>query len=281
MPTPEEQFGDLWNTPAPNFRPGAPPDLAMEQMARNPGGLSDAGMSVADYQLQDWRAQLTGLGHPSELAFNTINNDIVQGLLAPTALDPFFGPAPPPGSLDFSNASQNLPGSYVSNWQDFPGTFHSAQNVAGIEDFARQIENSALSPPGPGEPNLPAPSARSQALANLAPERWGAAELANLGGSTLPSTNDWRALPAPYNRPGMIMRNGRIIDTTSSSFKMGVPMGAQYDSPGAMGPGSSRSAGGYSYGFPGALNWGIGGQAVFWPGDVSGQIIPTSYGFGG
>jgi hypothetical protein len=41
-------------------------------------------------------------------------------------------------------------------------------------------------------------------------------------GSNLPSTNNWMLMPPPYNRPGFMMRNGRIIDTNSPGYKVGL-----------------------------------------------------------
>lgn len=82
-------------------------------------------------------------------------------------------------------------------------------------------------------------------------------------GSDMPSTNNWRLIPG--GRPGMVMRNGQIIDPTSTN--MYGPQGGSHTMGEERGGGYPRWRGGSTTPVAyatGPIGWGVSG----WPGQL-------------
>jgi hypothetical protein len=83
----------------------------------------------------------------------------------------------------------------------------------------------------------------------------------------MPSTDNWRILPPPYNTPNYMMRNGHIIDRTIA--KMGVPASGAFV--GNLADNSNTGVifgrGGPGKGYP--VSMGSSTQrAYYWPGQI-------------
>lgn len=92
-------------------------------------------------------------------------------------------------------------------------------------------------------------------------------------GQDLPSTNNWRLLPPPYNQPGYIMRNGIIISTSSMKTDRGFwaggnPQGGVSAEHGNVVPYIGFGTGA-RFGYPGWFAPGYAPQSVGWPGSIS------------
>ncbi len=111
-------------------------------------------------------------------------------------------------------------------------------------------------------------------------QRWGESVTARWQPNAIPfggwadntpntSTDNWRLLPAPYNNPGYKMRNGRIINTYSPGYRMGLPAEGAYTA--SFGSGDNTTVvfghGGAGHGYPTSVGSGAV-RAYYWPGQI-------------
>jgi hypothetical protein len=192
------------------------------------GYILAGGTKYADraaLDLADWQARLRG-GDPSIL------NVIPQEML-----DKYWPVTEPPQNAGDNPAGINAAGA----------------NPAGASTVGLKYDTSAT--PAEGDP-LGGWFTLAQRIGQV-PEFLAA-------GSDMPSTNNYRLLPPGYNRPGFQMRNGRIIDTNSPGFKVGLQAQNVWRPEGFSGVTTPFY---HTAGYPGGF--GIVPHAYYgWPGDV-------------